>query len=257
MKIEVLYHGDINRNIHRFRSFKDIPHYDKISKLTCVGTIKEDDMPYFPPYIHTIILKHNDIELLPELPNSVFSLTCIYNKIVQLPELPYNLVHLSVIDNHLNSLPTLPPKLERLICNCNFIKNIPDLPSSLIELRLTGNYIQMLPSSLLNCNRLKIIEYYGNPLRLSLTQRNFIHSKINKLQFLDDIGVDVVSNTNNDETNIGDGSGGGTIDDTNHIPEGVDDDKNLQNNIQSYTAITNESVTPRPPTPSAPFDLPS
>ncbi|EDL3206216.1 hypothetical protein CQ872_02220 [Salmonella enterica] len=86
-----------------------------------------------------MIMLHNRLTTLPQLPESLRFLNCSSNELTALPTLPDALDSLYCYANRLETLPALPDGLQELGYIGNPLTTLPELPASLIILNNDGS----------------------------------------------------------------------------------------------------------------------
>jgi hypothetical protein len=112
--------------------------------------LSRNGLTYLPnlvslPNLETLVVNHNKLPLLPELPERLQTLICDYNRLTQLPELPATLTILWCRNNLLTQLPEVPAVLEELSCSNNQLETLPKFPPRLRMLYCEFNRLKQLP----------------------------------------------------------------------------------------------------------------
>ena len=104
-----------------------------------------------PSGLKKLIVPHNELEELPELPPMLETLVVTGNKLKTLPVLPSTLLYLSAENNELTTVPNLPDTLMIISLMNNKIVSLPcTFPECAILVSLENNPLTELP--LLNSN---------------------------------------------------------------------------------------------------------
>ena len=170
-------------------SFKELDEYSKTHKIVYVSIslelFDEDAKLYLPQLPDSV--EHlscnfcgNIYSLVPDdsisLPSSLKRLYCSNNNLYKLPPLPYGLEFIDCTGNYLTSIPDLPYSMRELYCGTNNILSLPKLSTKSLEvLYCHNNKITVLPDSLIECEKLKEIDFSDNPdIKPTNTQLAFL-----------------------------------------------------------------------------------
>lgn len=174
---------------------------ENIKKIVCNGC----SLVALPDLSHCRMLKmlmihHNRLIELPELPDSLNYLDCGNNKITKLPKLPKFLNHLSCDNNPISELPELPPNLNWLSCSDTDITWLPDLPDNLSLIQSSKTRLTTLPRlpknlNSLNCYHNRLISLPELPPKLQ--SLNCYNNKITVLPELPDSLISLNLGRNN------------------------------------------------------------
>ena len=115
-------------------------------------------LPELPERLTVLNCSYNQLERLPDFPSRLAYLTCDFNRLVKLPELPATLSELSCRNNQLETLPKFPPLLMMMFCDFNRLKQLPVFNDLLIEARCSHNELTRI--------------HYTNPALMSLKCSN-------------------------------------------------------------------------------------
>lgn len=140
------------------------------------------NIPYIDPEfnIHTLILSGNQIEFIDNIPNTVVNLDLSENLITQICNIPDSVKKLDLYGNKITQIHNIPDNIIYLDLSNNLITQFNTYNFTNVQvLYIYDNLITQLPNQIYKFNKLKQINYYGNPIT---TINKKLFNKFNKLE---------------------------------------------------------------------------